>query len=89
MLKDLTDSPIEKPKSTQRKPAPAPVQKAIDSAAEEFWTLRNIPEDVRRMVGRAIRENGGDKKYWVTECIRFALYSKYGGKKDNASKLSL
>lgn len=60
-----------------------PLQKAIDSALNEFWTLRPEP-DVRRLVSRAIKENGRDKNYWIAQCVRAGL-AKYAGKKDQAA----
>lgn len=57
-----------------------PMQEAADSAKREHWTLRP-PEDVRRLVERAIKECGRDKTFWISECIRLGL-RKYAGKKD-------
>lgn len=39
------------------------------------------PADVRRLVARAIRDAGGDKSFWISECVRVGL-AKYAGKKD-------
>jgi hypothetical protein len=57
-----------------------PIEKAAESAESDFWTLRP-PEDVRRMVARAIRDAGRDKAFWTWDCVRAGL-TKYAGKKD-------
>jgi hypothetical protein len=63
-----------------------PIEKAAQSALSDFWTVRDIPEDARRLVARAIRQNGRDKKFWLVECIRAGL-SQYAGKKDQPAKV--
>jgi hypothetical protein len=50
------------------------------STEREIWTLR-VPEDVQRLIARAIRTHGRDKTFWLCECARASLAKKYGGKK--------
>lgn len=56
-----------------------PMERAIRSAENEFWTIRP-PEDIRRLVAMAIRDEGRDKTFWVVEALRAGL-AKYAGKK--------
>lgn len=60
-----------------------PLQKAVESAEADFWTIRP-PADVRRLVAAAIKDCGRDKAFWVFECLRAGLAAKYGGKKTEA-----
>jgi hypothetical protein len=62
------------------KPQKDPLEKAARSAEQNFWTVRP-PEDVRRLMARAIRDLGRDKGFWIWECVRLGL-SQYAGKKD-------
>ena len=62
-----------------------PMERAIKSVKEApSWTLRNPPKDVRRLVERAIKEQGGDKNFWILECLRSGLKRYATGKKDSA-----
>lgn len=62
---------------------PSPMARAIKSVEEApHWTLRNPPKDVRRILARAIREQGGDKNFWILECLRNGLKRYATGKKD-------
>jgi hypothetical protein len=62
-----------------------PLKRAARSAEQNFWTVRP-PEDVRRLMARAIRDMGRDKGFWIWECVRLGL-SQYAGKKDSPPAL--
>jgi hypothetical protein len=66
-------------------PQKDPLEKAARSAEQNFWTVRP-PEDVRRLMARAIRDMGRDKGFWIWECVRLGL-SQYAQKKDLAPSL--
>lgn len=59
---------------------------AAKSAESTVWTLKCVPGDVRRMMARAIRVGGRDKKFWIVESLRAAL-APYAGKKDLAPSI--
>lgn len=47
----------------------------------ETLTVRP-PEDVKRMMAKAIREAGQNPSFWIFECVRAGL-AKFAGKRDS------
>jgi hypothetical protein len=67
-------------------PTPStPLERAVESALCERWTMKNVPQDVRNMVARAIKEVGGTKKSITMACLRQGL-AKYSRKRDAAAQ---
>jgi hypothetical protein len=49
----------------------SPMQRAIESAMCERWTMKGMPLDVRKMMAKAIKLTGRDtKKSLVVRCVR-------------------